>query len=265
MSEPMSCQEVREHAAEFALGTLDAATARRVREHLPTCPDAHVEVAELGGVLPYLADSLEPVAPRPELRGAVLRAARAARPIAPLPGPDDTRPAQPPSGARGWLAPLFAPRPSWVTVGAAGLALGLAVTSAALFGELERSRSTADLLRRAVVAAAEPGSRIARLEGTAEAPGVHGLAVIAADGGALVVEGLPPAPAGAYYEAWFIVAELPTSAGRLEVDAGGLAVLGDLSRDSRVDVMAVTLEPTDGGAGPDGPIYASGPVSESAS
>ncbi|HEX5589656.1 MAG TPA: zf-HC2 domain-containing protein, partial [Candidatus Limnocylindrales bacterium] len=59
----MSCDDVRDLAAGFVLGALTPDEAAAVRAHLATCPEAHEEIAELGGVVPYLAESLEPVEP----------------------------------------------------------------------------------------------------------------------------------------------------------------------------------------------------------
>ena len=48
-----------------------------VRRHLETCGLSHPELRELGGVLPYLAGSLEPVEPPRHLKSAVLAAIQA--------------------------------------------------------------------------------------------------------------------------------------------------------------------------------------------
>ena len=54
----LTCEEVREMAGAFVLGALEPADEAAVRAHLPTCDDAHAEIAELGGVLPALATSV---------------------------------------------------------------------------------------------------------------------------------------------------------------------------------------------------------------
>lgn len=71
------CERVRELAPGFVLGALDAADMAAVHEHLIGCRDPHPELRELGGVLPYLATSLEPVEPPARLRAAVIAAAQA--------------------------------------------------------------------------------------------------------------------------------------------------------------------------------------------
>lgn len=71
------CDRVRELAPGFVLGALDAADMAAVHQHLIGCRDPHPELRELGGVLPYLATSLEPVEPPARLRAAVIAAAQA--------------------------------------------------------------------------------------------------------------------------------------------------------------------------------------------
>ena len=69
----LSCDEVRDLAAGFVLGALDPAAMHDVRDHLATCPEAHPEMHELGGVVPYLAESVEPVEPPTALGGRITR------------------------------------------------------------------------------------------------------------------------------------------------------------------------------------------------
>jgi hypothetical protein len=262
MIDRMDCSTARELAPEFVLGSLDEETAAAVRAHLATCPEAHEEIAELGGTLASLARSLDPVNPRDELRGRLLAAARASRPVSLL-----TERAVPPSvtgpaPGRSVLQWLRMPRlaGSLATVATAAAIL-LAATSLTLRSELDETRRTADALRALVAAAARPGAEVARLQGTAEAPGVAGIAVVEPQGGALVLEGLPKAPADAYYEAWYLSGGVARSAGRVDVASDGTGVLSGLADRGPIDQMAVTLEPVSGTPGPDGPIYASGAIS----
>ena len=50
----LTCDEVRDLAAPFVLGALDADEQGAVREHLATCAEPHPEFAELGSVVPAL-------------------------------------------------------------------------------------------------------------------------------------------------------------------------------------------------------------------
>ena len=72
----MTCDRVREFASGFVLGALETDEMIAVQDHLDSCPKAHPEVNELGGVLPYLAESLEPVESPAWLRKSVIEAAK---------------------------------------------------------------------------------------------------------------------------------------------------------------------------------------------
>ncbi len=73
----MTCDEVRDSAAAFVLGALEPTEAAAVRAHLETCADAHAEIAELGGVLPVLAESVPVVEPPAGLKARIMAAAAA--------------------------------------------------------------------------------------------------------------------------------------------------------------------------------------------
>jgi hypothetical protein len=163
--------------------------------------------------------------------------------------------------SRSWRD-LLAPRLAWglATAAVIGLAV-LATFSLALRLQLDERERTVALWRHALAAAAQPGAQVALLRGSAEAPEVSGLAVVTEDGGTIVLEGLTAAPSGHYYEAWYLSASTPRSAGRLDVQPGGTGLLSGLFDGGPVDQIAVTLEPVDGGPGPDGPLYAVGTVS----
>jgi hypothetical protein len=73
----MTCDRVRDLASGFVLGALDIDDMIAVSDHLDTCPELHSEMSELGGVVPYLADALEPLEPPAWLRESVIAAAQA--------------------------------------------------------------------------------------------------------------------------------------------------------------------------------------------
>jgi hypothetical protein len=73
----MTCDRVRELASGFVLGALDADDMIAVSDHLDRCQKPHPEIAEFGGVLPYIAESLEPVEAPAWLRESVIAAAKA--------------------------------------------------------------------------------------------------------------------------------------------------------------------------------------------
>jgi anti-sigma-K factor RskA len=262
MMRDLDCARVRELAPEYVLGTLDAAVVAAVRDHLETCPEAHEELRELGGSLASVARSLEPVAPRDELRSRLLAEARARRPVSLVANqPQAAEPSGRAQPARSWLERLTSPRLAWSLAAAAAAVAVLAVaTGLTLRSQLDEANRTAATLRTIATEAARPGARIARLQGTGQAAGIAGLAVVGRDGGALVLEGLPPAPADAYYEAWYLSGGVARSAGHVDRAPDGTGLVAALTDQGPIDQMAVTLEPVGGGSGPDGPIYASGAV-----
>ncbi len=109
----ITCDRVRELAPGFVLGALDADEMIAVSDHLETCPERHPEVDELGGVLPYLAESLEPVEPPAWLRESVITAARvdllASRRLGRLPEPGLVDPGVPPAIAPAALSAAAEP------------------------------------------------------------------------------------------------------------------------------------------------------------
>ena len=64
----LSCEQVRDMAEGFVLGALDPIQTHDVRDHLAACAEPHPEMDELGGAVPYLAESVELVEPPIELK-----------------------------------------------------------------------------------------------------------------------------------------------------------------------------------------------------
>jgi len=84
------CDQVRDLLPAYVLGALERDEEAAVREHLATC-DLHAEAAELGGVVPYLAETVDPVEPPAALRSKIMALAaadlEARRAQAPVPAP----------------------------------------------------------------------------------------------------------------------------------------------------------------------------------
>ncbi len=76
-SDDLTCDEVRDLAASFVLGALDADEMDAVRGHLASCAEPHPEFAELGSVVPVLAASVPVVEPPASLKDRLLAAAAA--------------------------------------------------------------------------------------------------------------------------------------------------------------------------------------------
>jgi hypothetical protein len=73
----ISCDRVRDLAPGFVLGALDPYDMAAVRSHMAACRREHPELSELGGVVSYIGESIEPVEPPRHLRSAVLAAVQA--------------------------------------------------------------------------------------------------------------------------------------------------------------------------------------------
>lgn len=95
----ITCDYVRELASGFVLGALEPDETAAVRDHLDHCVQPHPELAEFGGVLPYLAVAPEPLEPPSWLRDSVISAARADLMARQRAGQPAARPAAVPAAA----------------------------------------------------------------------------------------------------------------------------------------------------------------------
>jgi anti-sigma-K factor RskA len=73
----LTCDEVRELAGAYVLGALEPAEAAAVRSHLTSHPDGHPEIAEVGAVVPALAEIVPIVEPPDGLKTRIMAAAAA--------------------------------------------------------------------------------------------------------------------------------------------------------------------------------------------
>ncbi len=286
---PLSCDEVRDLAAGFVLGALDRAGMAAVREHLAGCPEAHQEFAELGGVVPYLADSLEPVPP-PTALGARMLAAVAAEASARTPrsvSPAGTGRGQAvgPTPAAGPASagtpppirsvPATAPpvvsldtertrRRSpllWVaSIAAVLLIVGLAAWNVSLRHDLDGAQAYGAAVDRVLALAGTAGGQAAILA-PAQPGGPTGIAAVGADGTVrIAMRGLAPTIGTEVYEAWVIGADkAPVAIGSFVPDAGGFGTMAAESAPTGPGVtIALTLEPTAGRTTPTPPVLSSG-------
>ena len=264
-----ACDAARDLAALYVLGALDAGTDHVVRDHLATCDQPHPEFADLGGVAVLLAETVDPVEPSSGLRERILTAASSARAARPL-EEDHTR-AHPVPRQTAIFAPAAPMQPHgrrWRDVRAL-VAIAAVVVVVVVGGALVRwsvssqNDATAARARSAALASVvgqiASGAPVVHLASTAAAPGASGVAVIARTGvGYLVISGLPPAPAGRIYEAWFISRGSPRPAGLFDIEADGLGILAGMPAGGRVDAVAVTQEPVGGSSRPTGAVLAAG-------
>ena len=173
-------EEAVELAAPFVLNALEPDEEEAVREHLRSCSLPHEEFAELGSVVPALAETVEPVEPPAALKGRILAAAAddlAAREALPVPvaASPATEPIQIDSRRR--------PSPvSWFLVAAAGIAIVALIASNLLaLGRLDASEQFERDVAAVLEAGSQPGALTAVLAPT-EPDGPRGLAAVSSTG-----------------------------------------------------------------------------------
>jgi hypothetical protein len=255
----LTCDQVRDLAEGFVLGALDPVQTHDVRDHLASCDQPHPEMDELGGAVPYLAESVEPVEPPVELKGRIMAAidaelragqradAAADRLISSL-GAGSIRPAaaveavravQKTSSSPSALATSSAPidlaaerarRRSpvrWLAAIAAVLVIAaLGAWNIGLSGQLTTAQQQRAAVDRVLAVAQEPGGQAAILVPGA-AGGPAGLAAVAPDGSfALAIHGLPATSGSQVYEAWLIAPSgTPVPIGSFAVGSDGTGAL----------------------------------------
>ena len=289
----LTCDAVCEMAGAFVLGALEPAEERAVRVHLASCADAHEEIAELGGVLPALAEIVPVVEPPAALKGRIMAAAvaelagregawSAAAPAAAVVAPAVVAPAvvAPAVVATAVSAPSSEPI---AFPGAAARAIGgvrrgrastgnwvlriAAVLAIAALGSwnlmLQSQLSAGQAYERAVAqvleSASQPGALTAIL--SADVGTGSGLAAVSSSGDVtLAMQDLAPTSGDQVYEAWVIGGDgTPVPLGSFKVGANGTAsfTAGGLPATPGI-VLALTREPGRGATTPTLPIVSKG-------
>ncbi|WP_265446035.1 anti-sigma factor [Flexivirga meconopsidis] len=220
---------------DYAMDALDEVGRRRADQHLRECAQCRTEVAELQDATALIGESTTPVSPPPSMRDSVLAAAARTPQHPPTAQGRPTR--VEPAGA----APRRRNRPGqWLLAAAAALVLiAGGVTVATKPWQQDKA----------------PVSAVQQVE---QAPDARSTTA-SADGGSLVVvasasrgkavatlRGMPPAPAGKTYQAWFISGGKPVSAGMLEPDKATV-LDGSVTGAS---AAAITVEPAGGSQQP---------------
>jgi anti-sigma-K factor RskA len=268
----LTCDEVREVAGAFVLGALDPAEAAAVRAHLATCDDAHEEIAELGGVLPVLAESVPVVEPPEGLKARIMAAAAAdleertagvattgatatpgVTPTAPEPTPF-------PSASERTERKTRTSTGTWILRIAAVVAIvGLAGWNLLLQNQLNATEAYQRSVAAVIDVAVQPGSLTAILT-PADGTG-SGLAALGADGKvALAARDLTPTSGSTVYTTWAIGGDgVPLALGDFTVGSDGT---GNFEASSPAlaagTVIALTREPTPGMTAPTGPVVSKG-------
>ncbi|HMA46485.1 MAG TPA: zf-HC2 domain-containing protein, partial [Frankiaceae bacterium] len=238
MSDPnvipeLTCDEVRELAGAFVLGALDAAEAAAVRAHLAAAghADAHPEIAELGAVVPALAEIVPIVEPpaglkdrilaaaaadleagtgSPSLAAAATSAAAAAVPApvagAPIPAPPAPPVAFPTAEERAARRTPVRTGTWLLRIAAVLVIVALGGWNLSLQNDLSAARSYEQSVAVVLDTAAQPGSLTAVLAGE---PGTGaGLAAVDSAGNvALAIRNLAPTAGTSVYEAWVIASD----------------------------------------------------------
>lgn len=276
----MSCDDVRDQAAGFVLGALTPAEEREVRDHLASCPEAHAEFAELGGVVPALSASVEQVEPPAALRERIMSAAAAdlrARGLETAPATQPGGATSPPIAKPRLEAPPVVtpfhpatrarqPRFAWAIGIAAVLAIAaLGAWNVGLRMQLSDAQAYQQRVDQVLTIARTPGAVFAVLA-PPSAGGEDGLIAIDPTGqAAMVVRGLPAATANEVYEVWVIVGtNAPTPVGALS-QSGSIAFMsGTPGPVPAGAIVALTREPGPNPTAPSSPILVKGVVGPSA-
>ena len=262
----LTCDEVREMAGAFVLGALDAAESAAVRAHLETCDDAHEEIAELGGVLPTLAESVPVVEPPEGLKARIMAAAAAdleertaevatveATTTASEPTPFATASQRTERKARTSTG-------TWILRIAAVVAIvGLAGWNLLLQNQLNATEAYQRSVAAVFDVAAQPGSLTAILTPT-DGTG-SGLAAVGVDGKiALAARDLAPTSGSIVYTTWAIGGDgVPLALGDFTVGRDGTGTFEAAAPALAAGtVIALTREPTPGMTAPTGPVVSKG-------
>lgn len=277
----LSRDDIRELAAGFVLGALSPEEEAAVRVHLATCPEAHPEIEDLGGVVPYLAETVDPVEPPAELKARILSAAAAGRPTSAAsswaPAPAPAIPVAPSAEPTIRVAAPAAPR-SKLGTWAMGLAAVLAISVLGAWNlqlqarlsdvEVDLAAATAyqQGVARVLEVAAGDGAQTALLVPADPSSSAVGLAASGADGTVVIsMRDLAPTTGTQVYEAWVIVGEgAPVPLGGFVVGPAGTGIFSATTALAGPGAnLALTLEPGPGATAPSGPVLTIGTLAAS--
>jgi hypothetical protein len=281
--------EVVEMGGAFVLGALGPADAAAVRSHLSTCTEDHSEIAELGGVLPVLAESVPIVEPPAGLKARILAAAAAeaaaegtratmapatvapvgAAPIvaaapvtaaAPVGGAIPAEPTPFPTADERTVRRERGGRLSWALRIAAVVAIvALGASTLLLRNQLNDAQAYQQAVTAVIDAAGQPGALTAVL--TADGDTGTGLAAVTPDGQVtLAMQDLAPTSGATVYTAWVIGGDgVPVDIGSFNVGRGGTASFSATGVPATSGiVLALTREPGPGATAPTLPIISKG-------
>ncbi len=250
-------EEYVDLCAEYALGTIDDVSRRRLEEHLRAgCAECEAALRDFGAATTALAATAPSAAPSKELRGRVIAAASA-----------EPRGRAPSRGASKAL-----------TVVLAAASVVFLATTIALWTQVQRLSGEQTALRARLDGVeqelAQARTTVAFLTGTGTdcfdfAPtGQADTTMVArgcfnpASGEVVLTLDRVTVPSGKDVELWVLRGATPTSLGLVRPDASGHAVVHvpALANASAVTAFAVSIESQGGstGAGPAGPVISVG-------
>lgn len=259
LSTPYSHAEVAELAPLFVLGALEPEEAGAVRAHLAACPQPHPELDELGGVVPYLLEDVEPAEPPQALKARIMEAAAADLAARTTPGPASAAAGRVVDASLRFRPTLLSRSVDWAFRIAAVVAiLALVGWNVMLQGRLD----DAEAGRRAVAAVIELAATEGSLSAVLAGGDVSGLAAVAPDGTTrLALSGLAPTSGSEVYTAWAIAGEgaAPVPIGDLRITGSGAGSLETIVADPAPGMtLALTREPRSGSTVPTLPVVAAG-------
>ena len=222
----MTCLEVDELAAGYALGALTPEERTEVEAHLVTCREHAGVLADLRTATGILALSPDEVAPASQLKGRIMAAAL---------GPDaparQVQPATPPKRRWSFHFPAIAMRPALGLLSVAVVAL--------LIWNVTLQTNNGGANKDAFV----------RYVGNEQ---VHAHIYFVQNVGVMTIDGLEPLPNNQTYQAWSVFDGSPSSLGVLNAsDDGDGYVLLSRHVTSKQPVW-VTVEPAGGSMQPSG-------------
>jgi anti-sigma-K factor RskA len=221
----VTCQEVDELAAVFALGAMPREEREAVRQHIATCARHEALLADLNSTISAMDEQVRIVEPPATLRAQIMEAVRASDRGAPAPVA-----AQPP------------PRLSW-RIGGLALHPAMAIAAALVAGLLVWNLS----LQFGGAGEAEAFVRYMQNDNDE-----HAWVYYVEEVGVITVQNLGQLPQGMTYQAWTIMDGKPVNLGVVPVsDNGDGYVLLDqhVTEDHRV---FITVEADDGDPAPSG-------------
>ncbi|HID50628.1 MAG TPA: hypothetical protein EYP41_01145 [Anaerolineae bacterium] len=221
--------EIIELIPAYALGSLDAAEAVTVSQHLAGCAECQAELAAYEAVVDTLPAAAPVLAPSPALKKRLLAQVQSKREGKTAVSPQPTF----------WQRISHALRqPRWQTAVALA-ALILIIGGLFLWQQTNQSAPTEIVLT-----------------GTEAAPEAQGVIQVAGNGreGILTVSGLPPLSPEQQYQLWLIDDGQRVSGGLFSVSADGRTTLTIHAPQPLTEFSAfgVTIEPAGGSPGPTG-------------